>query len=115
MSMHLYMPRKRKQLSFVGVKEVTVPSQAMTLKEIIKRFIRHESLPIKQEGFYEDRMGDLEKMANMDITEQIDRANELRANIASADKRMKEKNKPVEKPVEKAVEKPAEKVEVPKV
>lgn len=90
-NLHLYVPKKTIGLSFKGVKKTVVPSQAMTLKEIIKRFIRHESLPVKKEGFYEDRMGDLEKMGNMDITEQLEIAGELKANIASGRKRMKEK------------------------
>lgn len=89
-TMHLYPKVERKARDFKGVKEVAVPSQSMSLREIIKRFVRGESIPAKKEGFYEDRMGDLEKLANADITVQLERAEEIRQGIAKADKRRKE-------------------------
>lgn len=63
---------------------MVVPDQSMGLKEIIKRFIRKESLPIQKQGFYEDRFGDLEKMANEDIVVQLERAKEIGDYLARA-------------------------------
>lgn len=72
--------------SFIGTKVCTLPDQSITLKEIIKRFLRKEALPISKEGLYEDRMGDLEKLANEDITVQMERAQELKATLKKAQK-----------------------------
>lgn len=69
-------------ISFKKVKRVTLPNQCMSLREIIKRFVRHEALPVLQEGVYEDRFGDLEKLAKADITEQLEEADRLK-NVVS--------------------------------
>lgn len=66
--MRLYPKVAVKGQSFVGVKNHVVPNQSMTLKEIIKRFIKHESLPIIKEGTYSDAQDiDLEKFSQEDI------------------------------------------------
>lgn len=75
--------------SFVGCKVHTVPNQNMTLREIIKRFIRKESLPVEQNGVYHENLGDLEKLSKADIYDQFERAADIRAKIDKADKRMK--------------------------
>lgn len=87
MSLRLYPPVQRSRTSFKDVKSVTVPNQCMTLAEIIKRFVRKESLPIGREGFYEDRMGDLEKLGNEDIVVQLERAADLKSKIKNAEAR----------------------------
>lgn len=87
----LYSPVKVTGQSFKGCKEHTVPMQSMSLKEIITRFVRREALPVMKEGTYQTQMGDLEKLAKEDITVQMDRVEELKANIAKGEKRMKEK------------------------
>lgn len=61
----------------------------MSLRDIIKRFIRKESLPINREGFYEDRFGDLEKLANEDVVVQLDRAREIGDWLKKVDERNK--------------------------
>lgn len=68
----LYPSRKVSGQKFKGCKVYTLPSQAMTLQEILRRFVRNESLPIAREGVYEDRFGDLEKLKTKDITEQME-------------------------------------------
>lgn len=73
----LYPPVKVAGQDFSKAKIVVVPQQSMTLKEIIKRFIRKESLPIEKEGIYEERMGDLEKLAKSDITYRMEKAESL--------------------------------------
>lgn len=66
--MRLYPNVVVKGQSFKGVKITVVPNQSMTLKEIIKRFIKHESLPIIKEGTYSDKQDlDLEKFIQEDI------------------------------------------------
>jgi len=71
-TLRLYPNREVKGFDFTGCKVFTVPMQFMTLREIIKRFVRRESLPVEKEGVYQDRMGDLEKMARQDITYQME-------------------------------------------
>lgn len=63
---------KSAALSFVGVTEITVPHQAMSLKEILDRFTRKEKLPVgKDVVFYDqDYEHDLEKLSRMDLTER---------------------------------------------
>lgn len=101
-NLHLYPPVKVRGKSFKGVKVVSVPNQSMTLAEIIKRFKRRESLPVEKQGFYEDRMGDLEKMSREDITVQMERAADLKQKIKAAEKRMETKAKKQKDEQEKA-------------
>lgn len=74
----LYPSRTEKGQSFKGVKRYAVPNQSMTLQEILRRFIRKESLPVAKEGVYEERFGDLEKLSKKDITEQFEVVEELK-------------------------------------
>lgn len=62
---------------------VVVPNQSMSLREILRRFVRKESLPVSQEGIYEERMGDLEKMSKEDIVIRHERAAAFRAKLES--------------------------------
>jgi len=69
--------------SFAGVPSVTVPNQSMTLKDIIARFIRRESLPIgNSQTMYAEGLGDLEKMAYSDITVQMEKADWIREKLS---------------------------------
>lgn len=61
----------------------------MSLREIVKRFVRRESLPVSKEGHYEERFGDLEKLKHADITVQMERIQELKAQIAKWNERVK--------------------------
>lgn len=90
---NVFYPHARPRVgkSFKGVKRQTVPNQSLTLKEIVKRFVRRESLPVSRDGIYEERFGDLEKIKHADITEQMDRIAELKAQIANWNKRVREK------------------------
>jgi len=63
--------------------------QSMSLREIIRRFIRKEALPIERQGIYEDRFEDLEKLGKQDITVQMERAEDLREKIDTAEKKVK--------------------------
>lgn len=96
--MHLYKPVAIKGQSFKASKKFTVPKQAMTLREIIARFTRKESLPIEKEGFYHERLGDVEKMAREDITVQMERAQKLKEGIARTKERVEREKKAKESP-----------------
>lgn len=101
----LYPEIKVKGQSFKKVKTVTVPNQSMTLKEILKRFIRKESLPVQQEGIYEERMGDLEKMDKMDIVDKMEIVDEIKSDMEKVTKhRKKEEEKKAAVEKEKATE-----------
>lgn len=89
--MRLYRPVTDVGQSFVGCKIHTVPNQNLTLREIIKRFIRKESLPIEKQGTYNENLGDLEKLAKADIFERVERAKDLKEKIGKAQTRMKKK------------------------
>lgn len=75
---------------FTKVKKVVVPMQSMTLREIIKRFIRKESLPIEKQGMYAENMGDLEKIAKEDIYYKMERVENLKSGIAKGKKKHEE-------------------------
>lgn len=78
----LYPPVKVTGKSFKGVKVITVPDQSMSLADILKRFIRKESLPVAREGFYSEELGDVEKMQKQDLSVIHDRGIELRDRVA---------------------------------
>lgn len=65
---HLWpdVSRKRSGQSFKDVQKITVPSQSMSLKDILKRFVRREPVALEKKGVYEERFGDLEKLAHAD-------------------------------------------------
>lgn len=63
-----------------------VPNQSLTLKDIINRFIRKESLPIGREGTYNENLGDLEKIAREDIVDQKERAANIRSTLERVQK-----------------------------
>lgn len=68
--------------SFVGCKRMTVPKQSLSLREIVRRFVRRESVPVSQEGLYETRFGDLEKLSKGDIYDQMEHVELLKSQIA---------------------------------
>lgn len=77
--------------SYKGVKKVTVPSQSMSLREILIRFTRKESLPVEKEGVYETRFGDLEKLKHEDIVVQREKIDEIATAVSSHNKRERDK------------------------
>lgn len=87
----LYPVFKVKGQSFKGVKRQVVPNQSLSLREIVKRFVRREQLPVHHEGLYEERFGDLEKISKQDIVEQMQKVEELKAQIRAFNKRVKDK------------------------
>lgn len=80
--------------SFHNVKKSVVPNQSMTLKEIIKRFIKHESLPIIKEGTYSDKQDiDLEKFVHEDITVRHDMVEEHKKHVKGMKDDLDKQNK----------------------
>lgn len=79
--------------SFKGVKRVVVPNQSMSLREIVQRFIKKESLPLNKEGFYSEDHGDIEKINAEDFTEKVERINELKERVKKGEKAEKERLK----------------------
>lgn len=61
-----------------GRKRQVVPNQAMSLGEILQRFVRHEPLPVGKEGVYHEGEDDLSKLDVMDPTEKKEYADRLR-------------------------------------
>lgn len=90
--------------SFAGVKRVTVPNQSMSLRDIIQRFVRRESLPVSKEGIYEERFGDLEKLKHQDITVQMEKVEEMREKLMKIEKRWKDQEAAKKAAAEKVVE-----------
>lgn len=80
---YLYPKVVVERQSFLGVKREVVPNQSMSLKEILRRFVKREALPVARQGMYEERFGDLEKLGKADITVQMERIEELKADIAA--------------------------------
>lgn len=82
-TLRLYRPVVIVKQDYSQEKPVTVPNQSMTLREIIKRFTRKESLPIEKEGTFITGHGDLEKFQHADLVDKHER-------LASVRKRTKE-------------------------
>lgn len=86
----LYPIVPRKGQSFKGVKVTVVPNQSMTLQQIVKRFIKKESLPLSKEGFYEDRYDyDLEKIQKEDLVEKDEIMAQVKADVKAKDEKHK--------------------------
>lgn len=83
----LYPAVARRPQSYLGIKSETVPDQAMSLHEIIRRFTRGESLPIEHRGVYETRFPDLEKLRDADIFERQEQIEYIRESVAAFEKR----------------------------
>lgn len=88
--------------SFKGVKRSVVPNQSMSLREIVTRFIKKESLPISKEGIYSEVHGDLEKIQHEDFTEKMDRINDLKSKVKKGQSAEKERLKKEGEDKEKA-------------
>lgn len=88
--------------SFIGAKKFVRPNQSMSLREIVQRFIKKESLPLNKEGFYSEDHGDIEKIAHEDITERVERINALKEQVAKGQKAEKERLKKEGEEKEKA-------------
>jgi len=91
-NIRLYPPVRKIGQSFKGVKRCTVPNQSLSLKEIVKRFIRREQLPVAKNGVYEERFGDLEKISKMDIYDQMEVVKDLDSKIKAFIERDKERS-----------------------
>jgi len=74
-------------------KSKTVPNQAMSLREMLKRFVRREALPVEKEGVYIESEYDLEKIPHMDRVEQEAILDDLKAATAKAKAKVDKKKK----------------------
>lgn len=91
--MRLYPRVQVEAQSFEGTKKFVVPSQSMTLSEIIRRFVRKEPLPVGNGAeLYEERMGDLEKLAKEDITIQMEKAESIKKSLARIEAKQKKED-----------------------
>lgn len=87
----LYPTVAVKGKSFKGVKRVTVPNQSMTLAQILKRFVKRESLPLEKEGFYEDRYDyDLEKIQREDLVVKDEIMESVKSDVKAKDAKHKQ-------------------------
>lgn len=91
----LCSPKPAKGQDYRGVKVLTVPNQAMTLEEILTRFVRGEALNIGREVNYYDSDDDLEKVAKGDLTERDEFVEKQRDIQKRWEKQEKEKAKKV--------------------
>jgi len=78
----LYNPSPRARDMRKG-KLLTLPKQAMSLQEMFRRFIRREPLPQEKPGVFIDGEHDLEKVARMDMVDQQELLDELKADTMS--------------------------------
>lgn len=82
---------------FYGVKRVTLPNQAMSLQEMLRRFVRREPLPVEKQGVYIETDYDLEKLATADRTEQEEVIEELKRDVAGKKKKVDDAKAAIEK------------------
>lgn len=71
-------------------KRFTVPDQAMSLKEMFRRFIRREPLPAEKQAAYIESDYDLEKVANLDIVEKNEVLSEMKQDVNRKKKRLED-------------------------
>jgi len=72
---------RRPQL-FKGVKVMVLPNQTMSLKEMLRRFVRREVLPVEKQGIYYESDYDLEKLAKEDRVDQEAILSEMKEVVA---------------------------------
>lgn len=88
----LYPVVARRRQDFTGVKRVTIPNQTMGLKEMFKRYVRREPLPLEKEGIYVESDYDLEKVAKMDRVDQDEILSEMKAKSEALEAQIKEED-----------------------
>lgn len=87
--MRLYKPVLVVGQSFVGEKVMTVPDQAMSIREILTRYVRRQPLPQTADGIYVEGLGDLEKMANEDMVDKRERIDSWKDKLSKASEHIK--------------------------
>lgn len=85
-NMHLYPVVKVDRQDFSKEKSITVPNQNLSLRDIILRFLRKETLPVDHEGTYQENLGDLEKLQHEDITVRKEKAAHIRSRLRAVEK-----------------------------
>lgn len=60
-----------------GIK-LTVPNQAMSLEEILERFVRGEPVNVGKDPVYDDGDEDLEKLSHMDLVDKAEYVERLK-------------------------------------
>lgn len=79
--------------SFAKSKKHVVPSQSMSLREIITRFVKREALPVVKEGTFEDRFPyDLEKLSKEDRVIQDEVLSDISARMAELKTKMEKEH-----------------------
>lgn len=78
-------------ISFKGVKDQVVPDQSLSLREILERFTRGESLPIHHEPSEGIQDVDLEKIRHADLVEQHEFIDSLKEVQVKYDSQEREK------------------------
>lgn len=86
----LYPSKPIVGIDFSGVKKHVVPNQSMTLKEIIRRFVKRESLPAEKQGIYHESDYDLEKVLNEDIVDRHEILEEIKSDVEVKRKKVKD-------------------------
>lgn len=74
-------------------KKRTVPNQAMSLREMLRRFVRREPLPVEKQGVYIESDYDLEKLPHLDRTEQDEILAEMKGKTEKAKAKVEKKKK----------------------
>lgn len=97
MSLRLYPKRPCPGQDLTKEVVLTVPQQSLTLAEIIRRYVRHQPIPVSSiNGVYCNGLGDLEKLDGEDLTVKAERVAELRTQVKAL--RKAAIPKPVESP-----------------
>lgn len=94
----LYNPPPRVSQDCSGWSQHTVPNQSLSLREIIKRFVRREPLPMSKEGTYFEGDYDLEKLGSSDITEKHEVLEDLKKDTERKKRKVEDLNRPPASP-----------------
>lgn len=90
------LPAPTLGISFIGIKDIVVPDQSMSLEYILKRFTRGEPVAVGHETSEGIQEEDLEKMKHADLVDKAefkDRLEQVKTKHAEQEARKKKAQK----------------------
>lgn len=86
----LIAPKPSQGVSFVGIKSLVVPNQALSIAEILERFTRGEPVNVGKQVTFHDSEDDIERISHQDIVERsefVEKLKKVRSDFDLQEKR----------------------------
>jgi len=98
-------PKPSEGKSFEGQKDLVVPDQSLTLREILERFTRGEPVAVGQDAVFDDDSDeDLEKLSHMDLVDKAEYVEKLKQVQKAHERQEKERERKEKEDAQKAAE-----------